>query len=169
MRVEFEDLPDDARVWTFGVQRALSPDEEREFLAEVDGFLDGWAAHGTPLRGARRWHHGRMLVVGVDESAAPPSGCSIDALVHSLKELEARLATRIVDNAPVWYLHDGEVTAVSRAEFRALAEDGEVHRETVVFDPTLTRMAEYRTGKWEGPAGQSWHGRAFFRDAAPSG
>jgi hypothetical protein len=162
MQIEFTDLPDDARIWTFGVQRPLSPEEEQGFLEAVDGFLDTWAAHGTPLRGARRWHHGRMLVVGVDESAAPPSGCSIDALVHSLKDLEQRLDTRIVDNAPVWYLRDGEVSAVSRKEFRQRAESEEVDRDTVVFDPTLTRMAEYRAGQWEGPAANSWHGRAFF-------
>ena len=168
MRIDFESLPDSARIWTFGVQRALTQAEQDDLLAAVDGFLDDWIAHGTPLQGARDWRHGRLLLVGVDEDAAPPSGCSIDALVHSLKAMESTLGTRIVDNSRVWYMEGGDVAWATRAQFKALAEAGTVTEATTVFDPTLTRMAELRAGRWELPAGQSWHGRAFFNRGSPA-
>jgi len=94
---------------------------------------------------------------------APPSGCSIDAMVGVLKDQERRLGMRILDNTPVWFVDGGEVKRMSRSEFRRLAEEGAVGPDTVVFDNTVTSLKEARSGRWEGPARASWHQRAFFR------
>jgi hypothetical protein len=165
-RIPFDSLPDSARIWTFGVQRDLTPQEEERLLRAVDEFLDGWTTHGTPLRGGRSWYYGRLLVVGVDEAAAPPSGCSIDALVHALQELEVSLDTRIVDNSMVWYRQGDEVRCDSRGGFRRRAESGEVSPDTTVFDTTVIRLGEFRAGHWEASAGERWHRRAFFGSVA---
>lgn len=164
-RIPFDDLPDSARIWTFGVQRDLAPDEEVRLLAAVDGFLDGWKTHGTPLRGGRSWRYGRLLLVGVDEAAAPPSGCSIDALVHALQELEVELDTRIVDNSMVWYRAGEGVRCDSRGGFRRRVEAGEVTPDTTVFDTTVIRLGDLRRGEWEARAAERWHRRAFFGSA----
>ncbi|HKJ01059.1 MAG TPA: hypothetical protein VJ997_01355, partial [Longimicrobiales bacterium] len=75
-RIDFDDLPDHSRIWVFPASRALSADEAARLLAEVDGFLAAWAAHGHPLRSGRRLVDHHFLVVGVDEDAEAPSGCS---------------------------------------------------------------------------------------------
>lgn len=158
----FSLLPDSARLWAFGVARPLSPDEQSILLSEVDAFLDGWRAHGHPLAAAREWIYERFLLVAVDDRVTPPSGCSIDALVHLLRELESRLETEIVGGASVWYREggtEGEIRRVSRPEFKRLAKEGRVTASTVVFDLALTRLGELQEGKWEVPAGESWHRR----------
>lgn len=158
-------LPDSARAWAFGASRALTPEEEERLLQVVDSFLVGWKAHGTPLHAGREWRRGRFLLVAVDDERAPPSGCSIDALVRSLKELQEELGVALVDKAPVWYTDGDEVRAVSRSEFRALADRREVAPETRVFDLSLTRLGQVREGCFELPARESWHGKAFFSEA----
>ena len=45
----------------------------------------------------------------------------------------------------------------SRDEFRTAAERGEVDGETPVFDLTLTRLREYRSGRFERAVSDSWH------------
>ena len=160
----FPGLPDSARLWSFGVSRPLQPEEKEHLLGAVDRFLEGWKAHGHPLAAARVWRHDRFLLVGVDERITPPSGCSIDALIRSLRGVEAELAVEIVGSAPMWYRTEGpggEVRRVSRAEFRSLAQEGVVSPETIVFDPSLTRVGDLRAGKWEIPASESWHRRFF--------
>ncbi len=159
----FERLPDQARLWVFGSEHPLSGPARAALLARVDGFLSRWKAHGSPLAAGRAWLHDRFLAVAVDESVTPPSGCSIDALVHMLKELEAEIGSRLVDNAPVYYRSPRGVERVSRGGFRKLADAGEVTLDTPVFNNTITRLEEFREGKWEGPARHSWQGRAFFR------
>jgi hypothetical protein len=167
-RIPFASLPDDARLWVFGSARPLESEERAELLAVVDRFLDDWRAHGTPLTGAREWRDDRFLMVAVDEASVPPSGCSIDAMVGVLRELEGRLGTVLVDHAPVFYRdRDGAVRRVARPEFRRLAVAGEVDGDTPVFDTTLVRVGAVRAGEWERAARDSWHGRAFLRTGAP--
>ncbi len=162
----FDRLPGDARIWVFGTERALDPGEEERLLEEVDGFLAQWKAHGAPLAAARRWRDGRFLLVGVDRSVTVPSGCSIDALVRTLKGLEIELGVGLVDNAPVYYRETDGIGRVSRAGFRALVEAGAVTPDTVVFDNSITRMDDLREGRWERPARDAWHGRVFFAESA---
>ena len=160
--VPFGTLPDESRLWVFGVERTLSEGEQDNLLSAVDLFLETWAAHGAPLACGRDWRWRRFLLVAVDEASAPPSGCSIDAMVGVLKDQERRLGVRILDNTPVWFVEGGDVKRMSRSEFRRLAEKGAVGPDTVVFDNTVTRLKDARSGRWEGLARASWHQRAFF-------
>ena len=160
--IRFEQLPETSRLWVFGMDRDLDPDDRQTLAEGVDLFLDSWKAHGEPLTVAREWRHERFLLVGVDEASVPPSGCSIDALVNALKELEGRLGVTMVDNTPVWY-RDGEgIQRVSRQDFGALVAEGRVTPETVVFNQSITQLSQLRDGRWETAASRSWHGRAFF-------
>ena len=159
----FKRLPDEARLWVFASERPLANGDRAALLERVDGFLSRWKAHGAPLAAGRVWLYDRFLAIAVDERVTPPSGCSIDGLVHMLKELEAQIGSSLVDNTPVFYRSPKGVERVTRGRFRKLADAGEVTPDTVVFNNTITRLEEFRGGKWEGPARHSWQGRAFFR------
>lgn len=155
-------LPDEARLWVFGTDRPLGSQEEARLLEAVDSFLEAWQAHGRELAAARDWQEGRFLMVVVDESVAPPTGCSIDALRRLLQGLERELEVEMVGGGPVWYrdLEDGgAVRRVSRGEFRQAAAEGRIDGDTPVFDPTLVRLGDLREGKWERRAAEGWHAR----------
>jgi hypothetical protein len=160
--VPFSDLPDHARIWVFAAERPLRPAESSRLLAQVDAFLADWHAHKVPLACARDWRYDQFLVVGVDEASAGVSGCSVDSLVRTMKTLGQDLGVGLLDHASVFYRAGGEVRRVSRAIFAAQATSGIVTPETTVFDNTVATAGALRAGRWEGPAAQAWHGRAFF-------
>ena len=163
-RVAFDSLPDHGRLWVFPATEALTSTQAEAFVQAVDTFLEAWAAHGVLLRSGRDLEEDRFLIVGVDVDAEAPSGCSIDALVNRLRGLGAELNVSLIDHAPVWYRDGEEIRAVTRAEFRALAESGAVDPETQVFDTSLTTIGSFRAGELERPAAATWHARAFFKD-----
>ncbi len=165
-RVNFDDLPSHGRLWVFPSSRVLSDDEAGALLEAVDDFLEGWAAHGAPLRSGRNWVEGRFLVVGVDEDAEAPSGCSIDALVNQLRALGSEIGADLVDHGPVFYRDEDGVQSTSRADFRAMVGQGHVGPETRVFDTTLTRIGDLRETGLERAAGDSWHAKAFLKERA---
>ena len=164
-QVRFNELPEEARVWIFSAERSLNAGEKDRLLAHVDGFIGQWAAHDTPLTAGRELRYDRFLFVAVDQRMAGPSGCSIDALVRRMKGLEQELGVELVNHAPVVFRAEGEIRRVRRDQFAALASAGEVGPQTTVFDNTLTRLGDVRAGRWETPAANAWHGRAFFRSA----
>lgn len=168
-RVEFDKLPDHGRLWVFPSSRALDAGEAARTMDVVDDFLAQWAAHGVPLRSARSLHEARFVLVGVDVDAESPSGCSIDALVNRLRAHGDEIGATFIDHSPVWFRGNGEIRTASRPAFKALAEAGDVTPDTVVFDTSLTTVAEARSGALEKPARESWHGRAFFKLASRQG
>lgn len=163
-RVPLDEIPDHGRLWVFPASRALEPSEAGLLLTDVDDFLDGWAAHGVPLRAGRELREGRFLLVAVDVDAELPSGCSIDALTNRLRAFGSEKGLSLIDHAPVWYRSDDGVKSASRPAFKALARDGAVSPATHVFDPTLVRVGQLRSGALERPAAETWHARAFFRE-----
>ena len=161
-RVSFDELPPDARVWIFGAERPLVETERARVLDEVDAFIGQWAAHDVPLTTARDLRYDQFIFVAVDELAAGASGCSIDALVRRMKGLQAELGVELVNHAPVLYRDGADIARVSRERFADLVESGSISQDTVVFDNTVTTVGAVRDGRWELPAVNSWHGRAFF-------
>ena len=161
-QVPFSQLPTDARLWIFAAERPLSPTERERVLEETDAFISQWAAHGVPLTAGRDLRHNQFVMVGVDERAAGVSGCSIDALVRRMQQLEGLLGLELVNNGPVLYREGESVVRVPRDRFAELAASGTVGPNTRVFDNTLTRVGDLVAGKWEVKAADSWHARAFF-------
>lgn len=160
--VSFSHLPDHARLWVFASERPLAPDESNRLLDAVDAFLASWRAHQVPLSCARDWRLDQFLLVGADEQAAGVSGCSIDALVRTMKALGQDLGVSLLDHGAVHFREGLQVRRLSRDAFAAAAEGGQVSPETIVFDNTVTSVGALRAGEWERPAAATWHQRAFF-------
>lgn len=152
----FDSLPDNARVWVFGSATPLSREERSALLERVNDFLADWKAHGDPLTAAQNFSEDRFLTIAVDQNTAHASGCSIDGLFRSLKELEQEMGTSLLDRSLVYYSDHSGIHAVSRDEFSRLAIDAEVTGDTTVFDPTVASMGEWRA-RFESKAADSWH------------
>lgn len=163
--VAFDSLPPDARVWVFAADSDIGHDAEHNLLHAVDDFLEQWNAHGHPLRCARSWRDGHFLAVGVDQTTAGASGCSIDGLFRVLQQLQPTLGASLLAGSRVyWRDSDGAILSATRAEFARLASGGSVSVSTPVFDTSLTTAAEWRT-RFERAAGDSWHGQLLETNA----
>ena len=151
--VEFRALPDDARVWVFAAADPVSGEQADRLLAAVDEWLADWKAHGEPLTCARDWRDDRFLAIGVDQSTAGASGCSIDALFRVFKTLQASGGPSLLGASRVFYRNDsGDIVAQLRAEFAK----SHVGLDTIVFDTTITTAGAYRMA-FEKSLRDSWH------------
>jgi hypothetical protein len=156
-RVSFDSLPDDARVWVFGAASGITGPPSEQLLAAVDDFLAQWNAHGSPLVCGRDWRDDRFLAVGVDQSTAGASGCSIDGLFRTLARLEPVLGTTMLGGGRVYYRDaDGRVNATTRSAFNQLVAEGRIGPDTPVFDTALTSASAWRA-EFERPMRASWH------------
>jgi hypothetical protein len=153
MRVNIDQLSNDAYVWIFGISPSLDAQKSDALMRQVNAFLEKWAAHGTPIPGAAEVREGSFLIVAADENREK-SGCSIDRMFGTLKQLERDLGVTILDSSRVFFRDREGVRAIHRGEFRNAATT-----ETPVFDVTVERLGDVREGAWEKPAAQSWHAR----------
>jgi hypothetical protein len=151
MRVNMDQLSNDAYVWIFGISPSLDAQQSEALLGRIDAFLENWAAHGTPIPGAAEVRDGSFLIVAADERREK-SGCSIDRMFGTLKQLERDLGVAILDANRVFFRDAQGIRAVERSAFRNAA-----NVDTAVFDVTVERLGDVREGGWEKPASQSWH------------
>lgn len=164
MWMPFDELPAPARVWIYQTSRPLS-DVEIPYVQQVlDEQVARWAAHGQPLTGSARVLHGRFVVLAVDESQNGPSGCSIDASAHWFKELGRQLGVDFFDRS-VAYLAGDAVQTVPTAGVKTAVAEGRIRPETLVFNPLVATMGEWKTG-WRVPAAESWLKRYFQNQPA---
>ncbi len=166
--VSFETLPESSRTWVFSADQSLSRSQSAQLLNAVDEFLAGWKAHGSPLTVDRDWREDRFLTVAVDQSTAGASGCSIDGLFRVLKSIEGRVGASLVGSGKIFYRDAaGVIQSVNREDFVKRATKGSITMDTVVFDPTVTSLGEWRA-QFQTDVGHSWHAALIKERSAQS-
>lgn len=159
----FPDLPDEARCWIYTAAEPIDPSTQEAMLEQVDAFLEGWASHQHPVRGAATVLYDRFLVLAATlEGEGDISGCGIDASTHAIDEAAEALGIEWAPALHVVYKRaDGTVATLPRSAFRKRVQRGDVTAETPVFDPSVTELGAVRAGAFEKPAAASWHARVF--------
>lgn len=152
-------LSDQMRVWIYAANRPLSEGEAEHVRKSSAAFLENWQSHGRQMNARIFILHQQFIIVLADEQAFTTSGCAIDSSVRFIKSLEDDLKLNLFDRMLVSYRDDeGTVQTVSFTEFSALAKDGLVSEDTIVFDHTVGTLGQLKT-RWEVPASSSWHAR----------
>lgn len=103
----FDALPEDARVWVYAADRALTPDEVHAAQQSLDAFVSDWTSHGDSLRAAAAVLEQRFVILGLDLHHAGASGCSIDKSVRAIQALETALGCSLTNRLFVWVEQNG--------------------------------------------------------------
>lgn len=163
MFVSFDQLPPKARVWIYQASRPLSGPEIVSVMPDLARFAEEWTSHGRSLLASAEFLHQHFLVIGLDEDVADASGCSIDASVRFVGQLEQRLGVTLLEKSRLAFLQAGAVQTVKHTELKAAVTAGTVLPDTFYFDNTVATKAELDT-RWPCPAAQTWLARYFRRE-----
>ena len=160
MTVEFSSLPQTARIWIYQCNRSFTLYEIKEISNKLQTFLDGWTAHGADLKAAFEIRYKRFVVIGLDQNQQLASGCSIDASVNFIQQLETAFKVDLLDKLNVSYKQGDYIAYKPLKEFKKMVKDKAVSKNTIVFNHLVQTKAEY-LDFWEVPASESWHARFF--------
>ncbi|AZJ32047.1 hypothetical protein SAMN05444344_1898 [Tenacibaculum mesophilum] len=158
MFTEYKELPQNARVWVYQSNREFTQEEVELISAKALLFIDNWTRHGDDLKGSFTIKYNQFLVLGVDENFNNASGCSIDASVRFIQELEKELELDLMDKMNISFKDGDNINIVKLPEFQNFAKEQKITAKTVVFNNMVNTKEDFET-KWEVPANQSWHAR----------
>jgi hypothetical protein len=168
MYVAFDQLPASARVWIYQASRPLTGPEAVALLPQLARFSEEWTSHGRSLLASAEVLHQHFLVIGLDEGVAGASGCSIDASVRFVAQLEQQLGVSLLDKSQLAFMQDGQIYLLKFNEIKAAVDAGTVAPDTFYFDNTVATKGELDTN-WPRPAGQTWLARYFGREEKKPG
>ena len=149
-----------SKVWVYQSNREFSTSEVTEIQKKLDAFTVQWLAHGQQLQAKAEIIYNFFIVITVDETASNVTGCSIDASVRVLKEIEQEYNVDLFDRFNLAYLMDGKVVTLSKEDFETLVSIKKITPETIVFNNMVQTLNEFEN-KWEIPFAQSWHNTVF--------
>lgn len=160
MYVPFDTLPDDSRIWIYQSNRKLSDEEIAEIETDLEAFVENWAAHGTGLEASFVTRYNRFIILAVNQEAHSASGCSIDASVHFIQQIEKKYDVDLLDKMNVTFRNGEYIAHKTLIDFKKMAKDKAVTSNTIVFNNLVNTVGEWNEF-WEVPASDSWHSRFF--------
>ena len=160
MLVEFNTLPEHSRVWIYQANRSFSEEELTEIKQKLDTFITNWTAHGSDLNAGYEIRYKRFIILAVDQTSQSATGCSIDASVRFIQQLEQDYNVDLMDKMNVSYKQGQFVAHKTLLDFKKMIKDKAVSKNTIVFNNLVTNIGELNEN-WEVPAEQSWHSRFF--------
>lgn len=158
MLVDFNTLPEESRVWIYQANRSFNEAELEEIQNKLNVFIENWTAHGSDLHAAYQIKYKRFIILAVNQNMSNASGCSIDASVRFIQQLEQDYNVDLMDKMNVSYKQGEYVAYKTLTDFRKMAKDKAVSKNTIVFNNLVANVGEFKEN-WEVPASESWHGR----------
>lgn len=158
MLVDFNTLPEESRIWIYQANRSFSEEEIAEIQSKLDVFIDNWTAHGSDLQSGYIIKYKRFIVIGLNQNLNKATGCSIDASVRFIQQLETEYDVDLMDKMNVSYKQGDFIAYKTLTDFKQMAKDKAISKNTIVFNNLVTSIAEFNEN-WEVPASESWHSR----------
>ena len=158
MLVDFNTLPEESRIWIYQSNRSFTEDELQEIQSKLNVFIENWTAHGSDLQAGYLIKYKRFIIFGLNQSITKASGCSIDASVHFIQQLEKEYQVDLMDKMNVSYKQGDFIAHKTLLEFKKMAKEKAVSKNTIVFNNLVNTIAEFNEN-WEVPASESWHSR----------
>lgn len=160
-----EDFDDSSRVWIYQADRRFTMQEALQIEAMLDGFVEQWNTHGTPVKGFATMFFGQFIVLMADESAATVSGCSTDSSVRLIKSIEQTFQVSLFNRQLLGFVMKDNIQLLPLAQLTYAIEHGFVSRDTVYFNNTVQTKAELQE-KWMIPVGNCWLSGKFAQQPA---
>lgn len=149
-----------SKIWVYQSNRAFTDTEAVSIQQKLNDFTAQWKAHGHQLNAKAEVIYQFFIVFTVDEASAGVTGCSIDASVRIIKEIEQEFGVDLFDRFNMAYRIDNKIIVSNKEDFETLVSIKTVGPDTIVFNNLVQNLEEFQT-KWEIPFEQSWHSKVF--------
>lgn len=156
--MNWEDFPDDSRVWIYNSSQAFSNQEVESINLELARFCQDWTSHNNQLFASAKVFHNKFIILMLDESKAGASGCSIDKSVALIKNLQQKYGKDLFNRMNFSFVENGQVISMEKEQFKEAFENGKLNDDTIVFDH-LVKTKKALQSEWTKPLKDSWHKR----------
>ena len=148
MYIDFDKIPQDARIWVYQANRQLADNEVSKVESYLKPAVNQWVAHGASLLASAKVLHNRFVIIALDQNMNAASGCSIDASTRWFKELGEALNIDFFDRSQA-YLEGNEIKTFSVFQYKKAVESGLVSPDTVIFNNVILSTLGDLANKWQ--------------------
>ena len=155
MRVDFEKIPDESRIWVYQSNVDFTESDIHYINNKSSVFVDNWMAHNMELQASFHVMYSRFLVIAVNEEYNPIGGCSIDYSLQLVKDISKNINKNLLDRLLVSYRKGSIIESITLKELKNNLRSGSISTETVIFNMTVNTKKELKNN-FEIKLSSSW-------------
>ncbi|MGB0879698.1 MAG: ABC transporter ATPase [Polaribacter sp.] len=158
MFVNFESLPENAKVWVYPSSRKFYPNEVSEIETKLKKFVETWKSGDNHFKASYRFLYNRFIILVADDKNAPISNTAIDTSVSFILELQKEYNIELLDRMNVCFKQGRYVQYKELKDFKKLLKNRAITAKTIIFDNLVTTKQELESF-WEISIEESWYKR----------
>ena len=140
MLADFHTLPEQARIWLYASEKALTQSQQDYILNVISEELKGWNAHKQPLTAGVTILENHFIVVALDENKNGASGCSIDTLQNTIQKIEKELTLSLMNRLNVFCKIEDEILCIPSFKLGSVAD-----KDILFYDLTILIKSDLNT------------------------
>jgi len=149
MLADFHTLPEQARIWLYACEKALTQSQQDYILNIISEELKDWNAHQRPLTAGVTILENHFIIIALDESKNGASGCSIDTLQKTIQKIEKELTLCLMNRLNVFCKIEDEILCIPSFKLSTVA-----NKDTLFYDLTIQKKSELNS--YLKPISEGW-------------
>ena len=142
------------KVWAYTISKNLSDSETDQLIDSGKKFVSGWTAHEHQLSASFTIFKKRIVLIQVDETVAEASGCSIDKLMHFIKDTEKQFQMELLNRFLIPYKKGENIEVTHSSKIKAMLENKEITEDTLIYNTAVANSKELEA--WEQALKSTW-------------
>ena len=158
MLVNFEDLPEESKVWIYPSNRKFYPNEISEIEVKLKGFVENWKQKDDNFKASYRFLYNRFLIIVADDENVTLTNTDIDLSVSFILELQKMYNVELLDRMNICFKQGDYIQYKELKDFKKLLKNRAVTGKTIIFDNLIISKTDLEN-HWEVPIEDSWYNR----------
>jgi hypothetical protein len=160
MNLHFQDIipnnfSDDSRIWIYLCNRQFTLNETLQIDELLQDFTSAWKSHGADVKGFGKIFFGQFIILMADESATGVSGCSTDASVRLIKNIELDYNINLFDRQTLAFIVNERIQLYPLSNLKSILKNDLISADTLYFNNTIETKKELLS-HWIVPIKDSW-------------
>ena len=140
MIIDFNSMPEDARIWIYGSDMELSLDDQNSITDILEVYLENWEYHKNPIKSSVTILENHFIIIALDEKISQIGGCSIDELHRVMQTIEERFSISLFNRLNVFCKIKDVIKCFPVKTLKEVA-----NLDTLFFDLTIQKKMEIET------------------------
>ena len=158
MFVDFEEIPEDAKVWVYPSSRKFYPNEIEVIEEKIKKFIESWKSDDTSFKASYKFLNNRFIILTADDIATELSNADIDASVSFILNLQETYEVALLDRMNVCFKQGEHVQYKDLKDFKKLLKNKALTGKSVIFDNLVNTKQDFDSF-WEITIEESWYNR----------
>ncbi|MDB9723894.1 MAG: ABC transporter ATPase [Flavobacteriales bacterium] len=158
MFVNFDEIPEDAKVWVYPSSRKFYTNEIPEIAEKIKKFVAEWKADDESFKASYQFLYNRFIVITADDITTPLKNSDIDDSVNFILSLQETYSVALLDRMNICFKQGEFVQYKDLKDFKKLLKNKALTGKSIIFDNLITNKQDFEN-LWEIPIEESWYSR----------